>query len=546
MSENMIIKDEINFISNKFRKLADESFDKEKILYEKIWGDDSPNNVKSLYEQVNKIYFLIDNFLDTNNFLMALRNNNFYNALVTKIIQDENSGAEKVVEEDEIHTFIQNKIKETAQRRDNKDLQRTTANTIYSVIYHLIKDKNVSVSYKDIITNFNITFLSVSTEENIENNTSSVGEITIRQRAKTQDGRRGLVLWNKQDTSNLIKTIEDKYKIKISKKGGDFYILTPQQLNSLSQDKTLIDIFVDTIKANFSTEKGIGEMIKWIEENESKINTRLKKEPKLQELLTGQKTLEQVKGDIGELIVNLILGMILESDGIYDKEKNFLGSQFGKKSLGTGQMAVDLALKNIGFQVKNFPSSEWKDSITLYEQQNVLYTDGEIYYDKTEGNRYMDSKNWEKIAFYGMEKEILKEDIIEILVNALPNYLRYSENIIGNKQLEALTQLKNNFYIINFRIIPASIIFLELSEFLEKEASDKISKMFYYTLKKTSDSNNENNIENNINKELKPSRDLFTSGRTVLFAFKGINLFKPKDLNNIKKNLVNFGGKVNG
>lgn len=540
MDGNLFSIGENHEIITYFNNLAVESFKKEQKLYNKIWKDGKPpQNIADLYANFGKIYSLMDEIVDCNNFLKALRRNYFYDNLVTQIIS--NSGTTReLIGSGTIHDFIQQNIKENAELRDDSTKTRHTINTLRSIIYKLVKTKKEDITYKEIM-NIDIENIEVDIEEDSDRNFSG---IKIRRR-KSKNSRVGLILWDEKDTSNLLKTLEKTFEISFKEEGG-FYILDNQEESSTEdQNNTLVDIFINTLKAKFPKAEGAQQMIIWLQANKKRINSRLNQEKDLKNLLVGRKdTMKEVKGDIGELIVNLIIEQALQ-DNLYENAVNFFGTQLGDKDLGTGKMAVDLALNGIGFQVKNFPSFESKEEVLLYHQSNLLYNGEKVYLKNENGNRYMNKENWETLFLFGVgNRGISIETVLNILKESLPNYLRYSENIVkdlsNNKNLKALSELRSNFYILNFRIIPASIIFSELAKSIKENTKDNILKMFYYTNDDNQDYNSDTMTLTDAGQEktLKSDKNLFKTGK-VYFSFKGIKILKPKKLNELK-NLVQF------
>lgn len=539
MGENLFSISENHEIIAYFNNLAIESFKKEQKLYNKIWKDGKPpQNIADLYANFGKIYFLMDEIVKDNNFLNILRSNYFYDKLVTQIISNSNTTRE-LIGGSTIHNFIQQNIKEKAELRDSSTKTRHTINTLRSIIYKLVKTKREDITYEKIM-NIDIESIEVDIKEDSNKNFSG---IKIRRR-KSKNGKMGLILWDEEDTSNLLKTLEKEFDISFKETGG-FYILDSQKKSlTEGQNNTLVDIFINTLKAKFPKSEGAQQMIKWLEDKKDRINFRLNQEKDLKYLLVGRKdTMKEVKGDIGELIVNLIIEQALQ-DHLYENSEKFFGTQLGDKNLGTGKVAVDLALNGVGFQVKNFPSFESKEEVLLYHQSNLLYNGKEVYLQNKNGNRYMNKENWENLYKFGIgNKEVSDEQVLNILKESLPNYLRYSENIItdisNNKSLKALSELRNNFYIFNFRIIPASIIFSELIKFIEKGTKMNILNMFYYTEDDSKDYDSNTMTLTSIGQDKKLTRDKNLINKKVYFSFKGMKVLNKKELKGLK-NLVQF------
>lgn len=201
----------------------------------------------------------------------------------------------------------------------------------------------------------------------------------------------------------------------------------------------------------------------------------------LEEILN-KRTMAHVSGTIGEVMFSLFLKILQSSQGIGEGVK-----VLGQTDFGTGSAAVDTKiltgdLRDIGFQIKNYTSI--KNTISLYSQSNKLSAEKEMkryiedwayeilqeifFKYNTNGDSLFPNKNYaERI-----------DEVENILEYHIPYYLRFDEASL-EKQEQDLTQ--NNFYILNFSFIPASVIFIIIAEALEEKDKEKRDKFFFFS-----------------------------------------------------------------
>ena len=175
----------------------------------------------------------------------------------------------------------------------------------------------------------------------------------------------------------------------------------------------------------------------------------------------------------------------------------------GKKSFGTGPAAIDVvSIPNIekglkqmmGIQVKNFPSVYSRGNIHIYAQSSKLINQ----------SRYLGTTDLQKVEDFvrNKKKELKKEkifpysieeNILKILVKHIPEYLRYDE--LGKKDDDSIiykdfNTITSNFYMLNFRLYPASYIFSKIKEALSDQNNWALmetneSQMFHFDNEET-------------------------------------------------------------
>lgn len=196
-------------------------------------------------------------------------------------------------------------------------------------------------------------------------------------------------------------------------------------------------------------------------------------------------TESSVSGTLGEILfAALLTAMKME-----EKTVQILGQEMTT----SGSAAVDVLLtkkegdliQKAGFQLKNYSSVQ--DEVVLYSQANKFYSQG----DKNAMERYIESSTLSEL--YRLAREIFIErsmpfdsnvatggdhfdTLRNILAQSIPNYIRYDQADLMDKSFG-----KNNFYIINFQFIPASVIFYTLAvSLLEQEKYLEKQNMFFF------------------------------------------------------------------
>ena len=187
-------------------------------------------------------------------------------------------------------------------------------------------------------------------------------------------------------------------------------------------------------------------------------------------------------GTIGEIMFASLLGLM--------KTKEESVKILGQELTTTGSAAVDIKLEKqlgneiqrVGFQIKNYSSVS--DEIVLYSQANK-------FYDESSMIRYVESGLLKHL--YNVANQIFVErsmpvnsntaeggdhfdEMRNILTRCVPNYIRYDQADLTTDEFG-----KNNFYIINFNFVPASVLFYTLAKAIETQENYlKQQNMFFF------------------------------------------------------------------
>lgn len=292
------------------------------------------------------------------------------------------------------------------------------------------------------------------------------------------------------------------------------------------------------------------------------------------------KNREKFIGNLGEIMLKLFNDQfstlsVSENNNEKQQEGNFITGGVRNKY---GEIAVDNlllfkqaqeGLEYLGFQSKLFPSYELQGEGIFYQQSN------QIYGEKNSLGKYLQEQTGKfqvDLFYYSLdgfedEKDILSKEMLDILSSHIPQYIRMIDTTeIGSdetlkrfltKDMEKSGIIMNSFYSINFRIFPSSLILLLLSNHIKnnnnsKKNSDIINNSFYISLKERKKENNKTkwktvNLlqedEKNFKSSLSNSEIINKiskrekTNRDVFLNFKGINI-KFKSAN--INNLVNF------
>ena len=197
-------------------------------------------------------------------------------------------------------------------------------------------------------------------------------------------------------------------------------------------------------------------------------------------------TESSVSGTLGEILfAALLTAMKME-----EKTVQILGQEITT----SGSAAVDVLLtkkegdliQKAGFQLKNYSSVQ--DEVVLYSQANKFYGGSG---DKNAMERYIESSTLSEL--YKLAREIFIErsmpfgsnvatggdhfnTLRNVLAQSIPNYIRYDQADLTDDSFG-----KNNFYVINFQFIPASVIFYTLAvSLLEQEKYLEKQNMFFF------------------------------------------------------------------
>lgn len=187
-------------------------------------------------------------------------------------------------------------------------------------------------------------------------------------------------------------------------------------------------------------------------------------------------------GTIGEIMFASLLGLM--------KTEEESVKILGQELTTTGSAAVDIKLEKqlgkeiqrVGFQIKNYSSVS--DEIVLYAQANK-------FYDESSMIRYVESGLLKHL--YNIANQIFVErsmplnsnvaeggdhfdEMRNILTQCVPNYIRYDQADLTTDEFG-----KNNFYIINFNFVPASVLFYTLAKAIETQENYlKQQNMFFF------------------------------------------------------------------
>lgn len=242
------------------------------------------------------------------------------------------------------------------------------------------------------------------------------------------------------------------------------------QTNSLSStDKKEIENIVNKFN---KTDKDDAEMIKKMEnffltQNYAEGINVIKK--RLVSKRAGY--IANFNGGIGEIFITTIISKIAP--------KNWDVYQKGSSKNLYGQSAhADITIGDIGIQSKVYE----KNNIKLYENTKVTFKlqDALRYLNTTLNvkGQTINEAELQAFRFFLLNNTILKDldiidwtdnDFVTALNLRLANFIRYSDGLTD------LENIKNNFFIINFNIVPASVIFLRMADmFKEKNTYDRI------------------------------------------------------------------------
>lgn len=235
----------------------------------------------------------------------------------------------------------------------------------------------------------------------------------------------------------------------------------------------------------------------------------------------------QLKGNLGEILCGILATVAT------GQKAKILGRTLTERGK---QHATDLMiifknaqnnLKALGAQIKTFPSVEEVGEQVFYEQSNQIGDDNINRYLNPRGNGQRQGNRILKILIKAYCKNKNRYNSLEdFLFSKTENYLRYREGTPLKEGAEEIVKnIRNNFYIFNFRIIPASLIFYFLEQSLTTDNLSDLSKIFYFS-------------ETEPDKKKKQSK---TSGTTLRESLD--NIFpQKKDFHDYDNVYLNFVG----
>lgn len=251
--------------------------------------------------------------------------------------------------------------------------------------------------------------------------------------------------------------------------------------NFQTDKEIMSNIFYDTLKGtlqnNLVVKDNQVDVISsfnkwWAEKGEKGFLKMLDNNPTQIYEIASKSAEANVAGMLGETLMGLFLSNI-EIPGSVVKV-------LGQSDHGNGQAAVDLkimfpdnegSIKTAGFQIKQYAASESSGN------KVDLYSDTSLKLSDTHMARYLEATYLEKIRAIFFKKDYESywlnstegsknggienssiEETKNILNAHLMYFMRYDEAQMKNGTFDELEQ--NNFYIINFRFIPASSLFI--------------------------------------------------------------------------------------
>ena len=252
----------------------------------------------------------------------------------------------------------------------------------------------------------------------------------------------------------------------------------------------------------------------------------------------------QLKGNLGEILCGILATVATR------QKAKILGRTLTERGK---QHATDLMivfknaqnnLKALGAQIKTFPSAEEVGEQVFYEQSNQIGDDNINRYLNPKEDRQKPGNEILKIL---IKKYCKNENMYNPLENFLfsktENYLRYREGSPLKKKAEAMVEnIRNNFYIFNFRIIPASLIFYFLEQSLTTDNLSDLSKIFYFSETETNEEGEQSKtswttLKESLDNIFPQKKEDFSAYDKVYLNFVGLTIrFKGITGNN----LVNF------
>ncbi len=225
-------------------------------------------------------------------------------------------------------------------------------------------------------------------------------------------------------------------------------------------------------------------------------------------------------GSIGEIYFTIMTRLVLG--------QKMTTAQFGRARNELGQQAH----ADMGFYTGTTLNEGWGIQAKIYKTNKVdLYKDTKVSFDADEAIRYLGNKKGGKkeltaFRFFIINNSILEEidanlgydgyGFLQVLEERLDYFIRYSDG------LTSLGELKNNFFMINFNLIPASAIFFAMMDyFKEKNNSSLITTTLKFPIVKESDYANLEWQEKTVNSEKGIN---LLSGNKAIFKGFTINL----------------------
>lgn len=234
---------------------------------------------------------------------------------------------------------------------------------------------------------------------------------------------------------------------------------------------------------------------------------------------------QSTQGTIGEMLGTALLQGYFKNTSLKGQSLNELAQDAHVDIL------VELNKeRGIGIQVKQYNASEAFGTATFYDSEYNIWNNSFLRYFSKGGDQQIGLQTISALRFFSMTsnaKETEKQ-IKLFLGQYIPSLSRFEDSLGGE-----LKDVQNNFYLYNFRLIPASVIFakmiIEISEQLNIDSYIDLSKFY---LNKDADYEIENNYFEMRNDNLLSflSQDDLLNGGKSYVNFKGVNI-KLSDLN---------------
>lgn len=460
-------------ISEQLLRMAENSFNKEKKLYNKIGKntikierieDLTPVNCKKIFDSILNV---------NSDIFEPLRDEKFYYGITTKI--------KNTITKQDINTMHSRKKSELFKTKFKQSLEKNLQNNINN---------------EDMAIVFINTFLDQVGFDNSKNKKIDASKIKKSERLSIKDNKINIILtaknsedakiidfindengikinnfqWNKQDTFDFIALIQTETGQTILSHEDNL------QLRNLSIEDVDIEVpatYIYNVFINYFNE--YKDLKTYLKAKKDNIINTLQNNATARDLLLGNKKINKVKGDVGEFLVGIMLQAALvdniNNENIYQ----------GKVQTGFGEHAVDIYIKGMGFQVKNFPGQEQEDIVMLYASHSSLSRDSKLQ----DSDKYLSKEEKSQLRLSVFLSNNIETN--NLLLSSLSKFMRidsnYKETEKATKEiLKQAQKMENCFYIVNFRLIPASRLLWEMAQNIKKykniQYSDEIQYMF--------------------------------------------------------------------
>lgn len=521
---------EINSIVKYYQKLARQSFRKEKILFDKIninlksvedlysnfkdkekyrefqtriknniYGDGEYEWIQYLYDintirkivstgnaKIKKIFnttYKADNQGNIGLGTYFLRRKNKYN--------NENNNEqtdnwfkkdEKNINKNAFRKQVKNMVQYILDNEEwKKEIDVEINKKLYSVIYEDLVNAFLYYDYRHIEKqdNIRIKLFGEGAKKNVKRVFINEQEII---KIVEQSVLKSIEKWNGKYTKEEDKlqinftTSQSTFQLKINETLLDNNKNNIQELDIIS----IIEIFYNSLLE--ALPKKVQEKFNSFWENkEGQIkNVFIQNKNSIIKSLNATSTIQLASGSIGEIMFAVFIQAI---EGLVDKKVLIIGQELTK----SGQGAVDVKIaveaqkeiQKMGFQIKNYSSV--KKEIVLYRRTSSIYSEknplSRYIQEKLLNDlksilgtlfiqRHYSEKKSKSIEFEGGEEYL--NTIQNLLQESIPYFIAYDQ---ADEDADAV----NNFYILNFNFIPASMIFYVMAQSLKKE---KINSLF--------------------------------------------------------------------